>query len=118
VKPQFEVGRERLGAGGVVRDPGLRADAVLTVARAGVTLGLTVRAVVASPLPGPGGNVEYFLWMTAPATTGGDAAVGGDGQDVPRSGVPGAADLREVVHAAVAAGPTGEGSTWTSGGGR
>ena len=118
VKPQFEVGRERLGAGGVVRDPELRADAVLTVAQAGVTLGLAVRAVVASPLPGPGGNVEYFLWMTAPAPASDDAGVGVDGQDVPRSDAPGPHDLRALVQAAVAAGPTGEGSTWTSGGGR
>jgi 23S rRNA (cytidine1920-2'-O)/16S rRNA (cytidine1409-2'-O)-methyltransferase len=63
VKPQFEVGRERLGAGGVVRDPDLRAEAVGTVAAAAVGLGLGVRGVVASPLPGPSGNVEYFLWL-------------------------------------------------------
>jgi 23S rRNA (cytidine1920-2'-O)/16S rRNA (cytidine1409-2'-O)-methyltransferase len=63
VKPQFEVGRERLGAGGVVRDPLLRADAVRTVAEQGAALGLGVRGVTASPLPGPSGNVEYFLWL-------------------------------------------------------
>jgi 23S rRNA (cytidine1920-2'-O)/16S rRNA (cytidine1409-2'-O)-methyltransferase len=57
VKPQFEVGKERLGSGGVVRDPELRAEAVLDVAE----LGLAVHGVVASPLPGPSGNVEYFL---------------------------------------------------------
>jgi 23S rRNA (cytidine1920-2'-O)/16S rRNA (cytidine1409-2'-O)-methyltransferase len=67
VKPQFEVGRERLGAGGVVRDPALRADAVATVAAAATDLGLGVRGVVASPLPGPSGNVEYFLWLRAGA---------------------------------------------------
>ncbi len=67
VKPQFEVGRERLGAGGVVRDPGLRAETVLSVARAGEQLGLAVRGVAASPLPGPSGNVEYFLWFTRAA---------------------------------------------------
>ena len=61
VKPQFEVGRERLGAGGVVRDPQLRADAVHDVAMAGQGLGTGVRGVVASSLPGPSGNVEYFL---------------------------------------------------------
>ncbi len=61
VKPQFEVGKERLGSGGVVRDPELRAAAVLDVARAAAELGLTVHGVVASPLPGPSGNVEYFL---------------------------------------------------------
>jgi 23S rRNA (cytidine1920-2'-O)/16S rRNA (cytidine1409-2'-O)-methyltransferase len=63
VKPQFEVGRERLGAGGLVRDPGLRADAVRTVAHAAGALGWGVRGIVASPLPGPAGNVEYFLWL-------------------------------------------------------
>ncbi len=63
VKPQFEVGKERVGSGGVVRDPALRAEAVLTVARTAGRLGLDTRAVVASPLPGPSGNVEYFLWL-------------------------------------------------------
>ncbi|MDM7830925.1 TlyA family RNA methyltransferase [Cellulomonas edaphi] len=65
VKPQFEVGRDRLGSGGVVRDPALRADAVLEVARAAARLGLATRGVVRSPLPGPSGNVEYFLWLRA-----------------------------------------------------
>jgi len=64
VKPQFEVGKERLPAGGVVRDPALRADAVRGVARSAAALGLGVRGVTASPLPGPSGNVEYFLWLT------------------------------------------------------
>jgi 23S rRNA (cytidine1920-2'-O)/16S rRNA (cytidine1409-2'-O)-methyltransferase len=63
VKPQFEVGRERLGSGGVVRDPALRAEAVRDVAGAAWTLERGVRGVVASPLPGPSGNVEYFLWL-------------------------------------------------------
>ena len=67
VKPQFEVGREALGSGGVVRDPALRAGAVRSVADAAGMLGLGVRGVVASPLPGPAGNVEYFLWLTAGA---------------------------------------------------
>jgi 23S rRNA (cytidine1920-2'-O)/16S rRNA (cytidine1409-2'-O)-methyltransferase len=67
VKPQFEVGRERLGSGGVVRDPALRAEAVRGVAAAALGLGLGVRGVVASPLPGPSGNVEYFLWLRAGA---------------------------------------------------
>ena len=67
VKPQFEVGRERLGSGGVVRDPLIRADAVRTVAHAAFELGRGVRGVVASPLPGPSGNVEYFLWLHADA---------------------------------------------------
>jgi 23S rRNA (cytidine1920-2'-O)/16S rRNA (cytidine1409-2'-O)-methyltransferase len=67
VKPQFEVGRERLPAGGVVRDPALRADAVRAVAEQAGRLGLGVRGVTASPLPGPSGNVEFFLWLTAGA---------------------------------------------------
>ena len=63
VKPQFEVGRERLGTGGVVRDPALRGEMVLTVARAAAELGWGTAGVVASPLPGPAGNVEFFLWL-------------------------------------------------------
>jgi 23S rRNA (cytidine1920-2'-O)/16S rRNA (cytidine1409-2'-O)-methyltransferase len=63
VKPLFEVGRERLGAGGVVRDPAHRADAVRAVATAAAGLGWGTAGVVASPLPGPAGNVEFFLWL-------------------------------------------------------
>lgn len=75
VKPQFEVGRERLGPGGVVRDPALRAHAVAEVAAAAAELGLGVRGVVASPLPGPSGNVEYFLWLAAGAPALEEAAL-------------------------------------------
>lgn len=67
VKPQFEVGKERLGSGGVVRSPQLRAEAVRGVAERAGELGLGVRGVTASPLPGPSGNVEYFLWLRAGA---------------------------------------------------
>jgi 23S rRNA (cytidine1920-2'-O)/16S rRNA (cytidine1409-2'-O)-methyltransferase len=63
VKPQFEVGKDRVGPGGVVRDPSLRADAVLDVASHAAGLGFGVAGVVASPLPGPSGNVEFFLWL-------------------------------------------------------
>ncbi|MFK4088808.1 TlyA family RNA methyltransferase [Kribbella sp. NPDC020789] len=63
VKPQFEVGKERLGKGGVVRDPELRADAVRQVALKAQQLGWGIAGVAASPLPGPSGNVEYFLWI-------------------------------------------------------
>ena len=63
VKPQFEVGKERLGKGGVVREPELRVEAVVDVARAADELGLGVVSVCASPLPGPSGNVEYFVWL-------------------------------------------------------
>ena len=63
VKPQFEVGK-----GGVVRDLGLRASAVASVASAAESRGWGAQAVTTSPLPGPSGNVEYFLWLRkAPA---------------------------------------------------
>jgi 23S rRNA (cytidine1920-2'-O)/16S rRNA (cytidine1409-2'-O)-methyltransferase len=67
VKPQFEVGKERLPAGGVVRDPEHRAEAVRRVAEQAAALGLGVCGVTASPLPGPSGNVEFFLWLRAGA---------------------------------------------------
>lgn len=67
VKPQFEVGKDRLGAGGVVRDPQLRADAVATVVTAAAGIGLGLAGVVASPLPGPSGNVEFFVHLRADA---------------------------------------------------
>jgi 23S rRNA (cytidine1920-2'-O)/16S rRNA (cytidine1409-2'-O)-methyltransferase len=63
VKPQFEVGRDRLGSGGVVRSTQLRAESVRKVAEQAAGLGLGVLGVTASPLPGPSGNVEYFLWL-------------------------------------------------------
>ncbi|XVU23070.1 TlyA family RNA methyltransferase [Actinoplanes sp. CA-054009] len=63
VKPQFEVGKDRVGAGGVVREWPLRAEAVLDVAAAAWELGLGTRGVTASPLPGPSGNVEFFVWF-------------------------------------------------------
>jgi 23S rRNA (cytidine1920-2'-O)/16S rRNA (cytidine1409-2'-O)-methyltransferase len=69
VKPQFEVGKERVGKGGVVRDPALRAEAVAAVADRAARLGWGARAVARSPLPGPSGNVEFFLWLRqGPAT--------------------------------------------------
>lgn len=67
VKPQFEVGKDRVGAGGVVSDPELRVDAVLTVARRAAELRWQTVGVTASPLPGPSGNVEYFLRLRATA---------------------------------------------------
>jgi len=63
VKPQFEVGRERVGAGGVVRDPDVRTQAVLDVCAAAAGSNLGVAGVAASPLPGPSGNVEFFVWF-------------------------------------------------------
>ncbi|HEX5542102.1 MAG TPA: TlyA family RNA methyltransferase [Micromonospora sp.] len=82
VKPQFEVGKDRVGPGGVVRDPELRAEAVLDVTTVAAQLGLGLVDVTASPLPGPSGNVEFFVWL--------------------RQGAPAVDDLR--VRAVVAAG--------------
>jgi 23S rRNA (cytidine1920-2'-O)/16S rRNA (cytidine1409-2'-O)-methyltransferase len=70
VKPQFEVGKGQVGPGGVVHDPGLRADSVLAVARRAGELGWHTVDVTASPLPGPSGNVEYFLWLRAETDRG------------------------------------------------
>ena len=64
VKPQFEVGRTRLGKGGVVREQGDRAWAVTEVARAALDAGLHPRAVAPSPILGGEGNAEYLLWLT------------------------------------------------------
>jgi 23S rRNA (cytidine1920-2'-O)/16S rRNA (cytidine1409-2'-O)-methyltransferase len=63
VKPQFEVGKGRVGAGGVVRETTDRSAAVHRVTAAAGQLGLGVEGVTASPLPGPAGNVEYFVWL-------------------------------------------------------
>ena len=69
VKPQFEVGKDRVGKGGVVRDPGLWAWAVAGVADAAEQRGWGAVGVTPSPLPGPSGNVEFFLWLRrGPAT--------------------------------------------------
>lgn len=88
VKPQFEVGKDRVGSGGVVRDRALRAEAVEDVAYAALGLNLEVLAVAASPLPGPSGNVEYFLWLRA-----------GTGEDSSRDGI------TELVRLAIEEGP-------------
>jgi 23S rRNA (cytidine1920-2'-O)/16S rRNA (cytidine1409-2'-O)-methyltransferase len=63
VKPQFEVGKERVGKGGVVRDPALRAEAVNDVAAEAARRGWGAKMAATSPLPGPSGNVEFFLWL-------------------------------------------------------
>ncbi|MFL6062937.1 MAG: TlyA family RNA methyltransferase [Marmoricola sp.] len=76
VKPQFEVGKERLGKGGVVRDPAHRAEAVQQVADAAAARGWGAVGVAVSPLPGPSGNVEFFLWLRQgpPGVTADDIA--------------------------------------------
>ena len=63
VKPQFELGRKRVGRGGVVRDPANRAEAVIMVAEAGIEEGLSVQGFAASGLTGPKGNRETFIWF-------------------------------------------------------
>lgn len=63
VKPQFEVGKDRVGKGGVVRDLALRAEAVTTIADLAAGRGWGAVAVTVSPLPGPSGNVEFFLLL-------------------------------------------------------
>ena len=63
VKPQFEVGKDALGPGGVVQDNAQRIESVNKIAGKAFSLGLGTAGVVASPLPGPSGNVEYFLWL-------------------------------------------------------
>jgi 23S rRNA (cytidine1920-2'-O)/16S rRNA (cytidine1409-2'-O)-methyltransferase len=63
VKPQFELGRKRVGRG-VVRDAGDRREAILTVARAAQVIGLAVRGFASSGLPGPKGNRETFVWCS------------------------------------------------------
>jgi 23S rRNA (cytidine1920-2'-O)/16S rRNA (cytidine1409-2'-O)-methyltransferase len=78
VKPQFEVGRAALDKGGVVRDPALHRTAVEGVTAAAAALGWHLQAVVASRLPGPAGNQEFFVRLTRtpcvdPATPWGSA---------------------------------------------
>jgi len=63
VKPQFEVGREQVGKGGVVRDDALRAEAVARVRACAAALGLREAGRAESRLAGPKGNREVFLWL-------------------------------------------------------
>ena len=63
VKPQFEVGRERVGKKGVVRDSATQADAIFQVWKAAKALGWEERGLTWSPLLGPAGNIEYLLWL-------------------------------------------------------
>jgi len=75
VKPQFEVGKARVGKGGVVRDPGAHQDAIAGVIAAAEGLGLQAAGLVASPITGPAGNHEYLLWLRS-------GSAGGDGPGV------------------------------------
>jgi 23S rRNA (cytidine1920-2'-O)/16S rRNA (cytidine1409-2'-O)-methyltransferase len=75
VKPQFEVGRGRVGKGGVVREVSLRREAVASVAAAAGAAGASVLGFAPSGLPGPAGNRETFVWL-------GEGARGSVGDDV------------------------------------
>jgi 23S rRNA (cytidine1920-2'-O)/16S rRNA (cytidine1409-2'-O)-methyltransferase len=70
IKPQFEVGRDRLGKGGVVRDPAVRRETLVAVAHAAVGLGTSVGGFASSGLPGPKGNLETFVWLREPERAG------------------------------------------------
>ncbi len=110
VKPQFEAGKDRVGVGGVVRDISVREDAVIKVAECAIGLGLEVRGVAASPLPGPAGNVEYFL-LLVPGRQDTDLPVE---MELNAGGVPTGASLAgsaliEAVKRAVAEGPQNSG---------
>ena len=63
VKPQFEVGRARVGKGGVVRDAAAHRDAIEAVLAAAAALAWPASGLVASPITGPAGNHEYLLWL-------------------------------------------------------
>src|SRR5215208_1224511 len=76
VKPQFEVGRARLGKGGVVRDVALRRESLASVAECAVALGAAVMGFAPSGLPGPAGNRETFVWLTEGGRPGAISDVG------------------------------------------
>ncbi|MEH2421232.1 MAG: TlyA family RNA methyltransferase [Nostoc sp.] len=63
VKPQFEVGRSRVGKKGVVRDPNDQADAIFQVLQTAHQLGWKYKGLTWSPITGPAGNIEYLLWL-------------------------------------------------------
>jgi 23S rRNA (cytidine1920-2'-O)/16S rRNA (cytidine1409-2'-O)-methyltransferase len=70
VKPQFEVGRDRIGKGGVVREAAHRREALISVAQAAQSSGAAVGGFASSGLPGPKGNLETFVWLREPARPG------------------------------------------------
>ena len=72
IKPQFEVGRERVGSGGVVRDAAVRREALVEVARSvREASGVAVLGFASSGLPGPKGNMESFVWLAEAGRAGG-----------------------------------------------
>jgi 23S rRNA (cytidine1920-2'-O)/16S rRNA (cytidine1409-2'-O)-methyltransferase len=75
VKPQFEVGRKRVGKGGVVRDAALRREAIAGVAAAAAGFGASVQGFAPSGLPGPAGNRETFVWLAEGARPAADVVL-------------------------------------------
>jgi 23S rRNA (cytidine1920-2'-O)/16S rRNA (cytidine1409-2'-O)-methyltransferase len=75
VKPQFEVGRESVGKGGVVRDAAVRREALIAVGEAAQSIGAAVLGFASSGLPGPKGNRETFAWLAEPGRQGVDDLV-------------------------------------------
>lgn len=88
VKPQFEVGRDRVGKNGVVRDPQDQAMAIVQVLRAAQELGWAYQGLTWSPLLGPAGNIEYLLWLKSSSSD--DSAIS----------PPTLSDLKPLVQAA------------------
>jgi 23S rRNA (cytidine1920-2'-O)/16S rRNA (cytidine1409-2'-O)-methyltransferase len=89
VKPQFEVGKDKVGKGGVVRDLDLRASAVTAVAANAERRGWGAQAVTTSPLPGPSGNVEFFLWLRRASATIGEDEIAAEVRRTADLGAPG-----------------------------
>lgn len=87
VKPQFEVGREKIGKKGVVRDPQDQADAIDRVIQFALSLGWHYRGLTWSPITGPAGNIEFLLWLSEEEAT-------------PAIEAPTVKQLREVTQAA------------------
>ncbi len=63
VKPQFEVGPDRVGKGGIVRDVNAHLDAIKTVINSSLREGWEPKGLIPSPITGAGGNQEYLLWL-------------------------------------------------------
>lgn len=89
VKPQFEVGRDRVGKNGVVRDPQDQAMAIEQVLKAAQNLGWIYQGVTWSPLLGPAGNIEYLLWLKSLPS-----------DDAATASTPTLNDLKQLVQAA------------------
>jgi 23S rRNA (cytidine1920-2'-O)/16S rRNA (cytidine1409-2'-O)-methyltransferase len=89
VKPQFEVGKANVGKGGVVRDLGLRTRAVVSVAEAASSRGWGAQGVTTSSLPGPAGNVEYFVWLRNATPRVGAAEIAEEVRRTGHLGLPG-----------------------------